>query len=119
MIWAKTFALWMLLVVGLGLLGSYLGSWFTPTILAVARDGWAELERIRVSNHAAQLPDWVGEPGTAARLLAAIAYLVSVLGGLVIFGTFGDQLYQHAVVRLGWLTEEEADEARRNEKQYF
>jgi hypothetical protein len=41
------------------------------------------------------------------------------VGGLVAFGLVGERLYQRVVVRLGWLTEEQVDEARRNEKQYF
>jgi hypothetical protein len=115
----KTFTLWMVLVVGLGLAGSYLAAWYTPTILAVAREGWSGIDKIRVSNHTPQPPEWVGEPGTVTRGLGAIAFGISLFGGTAAFGLLGERLYQHVVVRLGWLTEDEVDEARRNEKQYF
>ena len=68
----------------------------------------------------AQVPEWLGGPWTVGRVAGVVMYGVSVFGGLLALGRVGERLYQYVVVQsLGWLTEDEADEARRNEKQYF
>lgn len=118
-LWAKTFGLWLLLVIGLAVVGGYLGAWVTPTILAIARDGWSGLPTIPVWNHTPQIPNWAGEPQSVPRRLVMVGYLIPIVGMMATLGTVGERVYQHVVVRLGWLTEEQVDEARRNEKQYF
>jgi hypothetical protein len=117
----KTFALWFLVVMGLASVGAALGSWVGPIILVVARDGWLgvshlPLEYLPFGN----LPPWARETGKAMRALTGVAYFVPMVLCFAAFGRCGERLYQYLVVRkLHWMTQEEVDEARKREKQYF
>jgi hypothetical protein len=89
-------------------------------VLAVAHDGWAGLATLRIVNYTADFPDWARGAGSMTRGLALIAWAIPVIAGLVIGAVLGERLYRHLVVeKLRWMTAEEVDEARRNEKQYF
>jgi len=117
---AKTFALSLVLVLGLGCLAGYLGFWVAPVFFAIAHDGWSGLAQVRVVNYTPQPPDWVGPHGSLTRWLTGVAYFIPVIAGLAIGGLFGERLYRYLVIeKLRWLTREQVDEARRNEKQYF
>jgi len=115
----KTFALAMVTVIGLLLLGAYIGLWVTPVLLALAHDGWSGLSQIRIANATPQLPEWVGPPYTLTRVLAGMAYFIPAIAGMVYVGQLGERLYRYLVVKLRWLTDEEVLEARKREKQYL
>ena len=117
----KTFALWFLVVMGLASLGAALGSWVGPLILAVARDGWSGVSHLPLEYFPfGNLPLWAAETGKAMRALTGLMYFVPMVLGFAAFGRWGERLYAYLVVRkLHWMTQEEVDEARKREKQYF
>jgi hypothetical protein len=92
----------------------------TPAVLTLAHEGWSGLFEIRVVHATAQLPDWVGPPKSGTRALAAIANLVCIAGGMIVGARSGERLYRYLVIeKLRWLTQEEVNQARKQEKQYF
>jgi hypothetical protein len=98
-----------------------LGSWPAPLLLAVGYDGWSGISQLSTEYLPfGNLPAWTRETGKTARAATGLLYWIPMIVGLARFARWGERLYAYLIVKkLRWMTQEEVDEARKREKQYF
>jgi hypothetical protein len=118
----KAFALWVLLVPGVGSLGIVVGSWIVPLVVAIAHDGLGGVSRIsREAFIFPTVPDWISSDRSSGTYkLVAVCMLFMTIPGAAIFGVLGERLYRFLIVKkLHWMTQQEVDAARKRERQLF
>jgi hypothetical protein len=117
----KAFVLWAIVVLGSGVVGFTAGSWIVPLALAIGRDGLSGLSELRTEwGVFPRAPAWI-DPVRNRGMHVAVQFsgIALAMVGLRC-GVVGERIYRYLVTKkLGWMTEEEVDAARKREKQLF
>jgi hypothetical protein len=95
-------------------LGTALGSWVIPLILALLHEGTAGLAHVgRTEMFFGALPSWI-VPGSVLSVVVQVLHWTAVVLGLVLAMVAAQRWFRYlAVVRLKWMTAEEFEEFER------